>query len=504
MKNLAQVLGDTPLGAPLPAAWGGIAVADLTLDSREVRAGSLFVALRGSVRHGAEFVPQALAQGAVAVLWEPVAGVPAPQAPAGVAVVAVPGLGAQLGSIADRFFDAPSAHLRITAITGTNGKTTCAWLLAQCLERLGRRSAYVGTLGWGRSGALTPLSHTTPDAISLQRLLAALRTDGVTDVALEASSHALDQQRLAGVRLHTAAFTNLTHDHLDYHGTLQAYGAAKARLFAFPALRQMVINVGDAFGRELALRLAGDVRLIAAWLDAPGVTPADWRDVRHLHATALRCAARGIAMQFAGSFGEAALDCRLIGRFNGENARVVLACLLALGVPAAQATGALAGSVAPPGRMEIVAGDAPARPLAVVDYAHTPDALAKALAALREHCRGLLWCVFGCGGDRDPTKRAVMGDIADRLADRIIVTDDNPRTEDPAVITRAILAGVTRQQAQVIADRAAAIAAALNQAGADDIVLIAGKGHEDYQIYGRTRRAFSDRLEAERHLRVAA
>jgi len=503
MMNLAQLLESTPLAAPLPAAWGGLVVGDLTLDSREVRAGCLFVALRGGQRHGAEFVPQALARGAIGVLWEPAPGMTEPQAPAGVAVVAVPDLGARLGAIADRFFGEPSAHLRIVAVTGTNGKTTCAWLLAQCLERLGLKSAYVGTLGWGNTLALTPLAHTTPDAISLQRLLAKLRAGGVTDVALEASSHALDQQRLDGVRLHTAAFTNLTHDHLDYHGTIAAYGAAKARLFAFPGLRQLVINVGDAFGATLALRLAGDVRLIAAWIDAPGVASGEWSGVRHLHAPSLHCAARGITLDFAGSFGEATLSSPLIGRFNGENLLVVLACLLSLGLPLAQAVAALATAVAAPGRMEIVASDVPARPLAVVDYAHTPDALAKALAALREHCRGLLWCVFGCGGDRDAAKRAVMGDIADRLADRIVVTDDNPRTEDPAAIARAILTGVKRQRPLVIADRAAAIAAAITAAGADDIVLIAGKGHEDYQIYGQTRRAFSDRLEAERHLRAA-
>jgi UDP-N-acetylmuramoyl-L-alanyl-D-glutamate--2,6-diaminopimelate ligase len=506
MMQLAQLLQGIATGAPLPPGSHALGVRDLTLDSREVQPGSLFVARKGSGGHGATHAPEALRRGAMGILWEPADGVAAPAAPAGIPVVAVPGLGAAVGRIADRFFGEPSAALRIAAVTGTNGKTTCAYLLAQALERLGCGAGYVGTLGWGRPADLAPLSLTTPDAISMHRLLAALRATGMTDVALEASSIALDQQRLAGVRLHTAAFTNLTHDHLDYHGTMEAYGEAKARLFDFPVLQQMVINVGDPFGRELAQRRVADARLVTAWLDAPGIAAGGWGGTRHLHAPAVYCTARGILLEVAGSFGASTLAAQLIGRFNAENALIVLGCLLSCGVSLDEAVTALAGCAAAPGRMEVVAPDTAAadRPLAVIDYAHTPDALAKALAALREHCRGELWCVFGCGGDRDPGKRPLMGGIADRLADRIIVTDDNPRSEDPAAITRAIVAGVTRHPAQVIGDRGAAIAAALRGAAPGDVVLIAGKGHEDYQVYGNTRRAFSDRLEAERLLREAA
>ncbi|MFI4891181.1 MAG: UDP-N-acetylmuramoyl-L-alanyl-D-glutamate--2,6-diaminopimelate ligase [Steroidobacterales bacterium] len=508
MSESSQHMRTITLGQllePFALAPGAAAlrITDLTQDSREVRAGSAFVALRGLTRHGLEFAPQACAQGASAVLWEPADGVEAPRLPPAVACVPVPGLSGALGVIADRFFGAPSSYLRICAFTGTNGKTTCAYLLAQCMQRLGIASGYIGTLGVGSIGALQPLAHTTPDVISMHRLLARMLADGVRDVAIEVSSHALNQQRIAGVRLHTAAFTNLTHDHLDYHRTMGSYGEAKARLFAFPGLRQMVVNVGDDFGRQLAGRFRQDARLMAAWIGA-GADLQAWSGVRHLRARRVTCEARGLAMEFDGNGAPVSVRSHLIGRFNAENLAVVLACLLSLGVPAAQAAAALGACEAPPGRMEIVPADAAGKPLAVVDYAHTPDALAKALAALREHCAGELWCVFGCGGDRDPAKRPMMGAVADELADRIIVTDDNPRSEDPQAITRAIAAAITRHVPQVIGDRSQAIATALQTAGAADVVLIAGKGHEDYQIYGATRRSFSDRNEALRHLREAA
>jgi UDP-N-acetylmuramoyl-L-alanyl-D-glutamate--2,6-diaminopimelate ligase len=415
---------------------------------------------------------------------------------------AIPGLKSLMGRIADRFFQWPSSQLRITGITGTNGKTTCAYLLAQCLERLGSRAAYIGTIGWGRIGALERPTLTTPDAVSLHRELAALRGAGARDVALEVSSIALDQDRVAGVRFHSAAFTNLTRDHLDYHGSMAEYGAAKARLFEAADLRHIIINVGDDFGREFAQAYAGRVPLTAVWLGAGALR---WFAERSVHAGEVTLDLHGISMQIDGSFGRAALRTKLLGRFNAENSLIVVACLLSLGVTLSDAVRALADCVAPPGRMEVVEPPAASgKPMAVIDYAHTPDALAKALHALREHCAGALWCVFGCGGDRDPGKRALMGAVADDLADRIIVTDDNPRSESPEVITRAIVQGIQAHMPQVIHDRGAAIALALNEAGAQDVVLIAGKGHEDYQIYGETRRSFSDRHEAERLLGAAA
>ncbi len=480
-------------------------VSDLTLDSRQARPGSLFFALPGLKQHGLEFAADAAARGASVVLWEPGAGAGAaqraPSLPPGVFAAAVPDLKNLVGRIADRFFNWPSSQLRITAITGTNGKTTTAYLLAQCLERLGHASAYIGTIGSGRPAALAQPTHTTPDAVALHRTLAQLRSAGVREVAMEVSSHALDQSRVNGVHFHTAAFTNLTRDHLDYHGSMQAYGAAKAKLFQAADLKQIVLNIGDEFGRALARDYAGSATLIAVWV---GAGDSGWLADRALHATRVRMEPGGIAIEVDGSFGKVDVNTQLMGRFNAENSLLVIGCLLALGVSLADAAQALAGCKPAPGRMEVVKSGAPNKPTVVVDYAHTPDALAKALGAAREHCAGALWCVFGCGGDRDSGKRPVMGSIADDLADQIIVTDDNPRSEDPQAITRDIVAGIKSHVARIIHDRGAAIAAALQEASAVDLVLIAGKGHEDYQIYGETRRAFSDRTEALRHLGAAA
>ena len=476
-------------------------VLDLTLDSREVRPGSLFFALPGRTVHGLMFAAEAAARGASVVLWEAGAEVSPPKLPATVFAAAIPGLRGLVGRIADRFFNWPSSQLRITGITGTNGKTTCAYLLAQCLERLGSQAAYMGTIGWGRIASLERPTLTTPDVVTLHRELATLRASGVREVAMEVSSQALDQDRVAGVRMHSAAFTNLSRDHLDYHETMSAYGAAKARLFDAPDLKHIIVNVGDAFGRELARKLAGRAPLTAVWI---GAGESGWLAERALRATQVTLDVHGISMQLDGSFGTAEVATRLLGRFNAENALVVVACLLSLGAPLAEAARVLAECVPPPGRMEVVESAARDKPMAVVDYAHTPDALAQALRALREHCKGALWCVFGCGGDRDPGKRPLMGAIADELADQIIVTDDNPRSENPQAITRAIASGIKSRAVRIIHDRGAAIGAALTEARAQDIVLIAGKGHEDYQIYGDTRRSFSDRREAQRHLGAAA
>jgi UDP-N-acetylmuramoyl-L-alanyl-D-glutamate--2,6-diaminopimelate ligase len=476
-------------------------VVDLTLDSREARAGSLFFALPGRTRHGLEFAAEAAARGAGVVLWEPSADVTLPTLPATVFAAAIPGLRDLVGRIADRFFNWPSSQLRITGITGTNGKTTCAYLLAQCLERLGFQAAYMGTIGWGRIAALERPTLTTPDVVTLHRELASLRASGVREVAMEVSSQGLDQQRLDGVRFHVGAFTNLSRDHLDYHGTMAAYGAAKVRLFDAPDLKHIIVNVGDAFGREFAQKYAGRVPLTAI---CAGAGDAAWLAEHSLRAARVTLDVHGISMQLDGSFGSAEVATRLLGRFNAENALVVLACLVSLGAPLADAVRVLAECVPPPGRMEVIEPAVGDKPMAVVDYAHTPDALAKALGALREHCKGALWCVFGCGGDRDPGKRSIMGAIADELADRIIVTDDNPRSENPQEITRAILSGIQSGGVRVIHDRGEAIGTALKEAQARDVVLIAGKGHEDYQIYGDTRRSFSDRREARRYLGVAA
>ena len=481
-------------------AAGDVQISDLAMDSHVVQPGALFFALHGTRSHGLEFAADAVLQGARAILWEPAEGCVAPPSSDSLYVAQIPRLSELVGRIADRFFDWPSAQLRIAGITGTNGKTTCAYLLAECLDILSGDAMYLGTIGMGRVEALRPATHTTPDPVSVHRELAQMRAQGARYLAMEVSSHALHQNRVAGVRFESAAFTNLTRDHLDYHETMQAYGEAKASLFSREGVQHFVINVGDAFGRELAQRYAGRADVTAVWI---GGGDSGWLAQNTLFATAVLSDARGLSIEFSGSLGQGTARVPLIGRFNAENILVVLGLLHSFDVSMSDALRALERCHAPPGRMQPVSGG-DGQPLAVIDYAHTPDALAKVLTAAREHCRGLLWCVFGCGGDRDAGKRPLMGAIADELADRVILTDDNPRSEAPTAITGEIAAAIRRRDVRVINDRREAIRTALSEARAQDLVLIAGKGHEDYQIYGDRRLPFSDRLEVERHFGIAA
>jgi UDP-N-acetylmuramoyl-L-alanyl-D-glutamate--2,6-diaminopimelate ligase len=462
------------------------ALDDITLDSRDVRQGSVFLACRGARHHGLDFASDVAARGAAAILWEPEADRAPPTLRSDIVVTRVPSLSERASEIAGRFFGVPSRQLAIAGITGTNGKTTTAWLLAQALNACGRPAAYLGTLGSAFGGALKAGEFTTPDAVNVQRRLAAFRAQGAACVAMEVSSHALAQSRVAAVRFDAAVFTNLTRDHLDYHGSMGEYAAAKARLFAFEGLRRRVINADDAFGAELLSR-PGFERAIATSRRA-GYAPRQGQNF--LQALDVMSAAQGMRFQLRSSFGTAQVTAPLVGSFNVDNLLAVLGVLLGGGVAFDAAVCAVATVTAPPGRLETFGGGA--LPLAVVDYAHTPDALDKALAVLREHCSGRLWCVFGCGGDRDAGKRPDMGRIATAHADRVIVTDDNPRSEDPAAIVRGILAGVAGAAPRVIHDRGAAIATAIAEAAPGDAVLVAGKGHEDYQLVGRERRAFSD------------
>jgi UDP-N-acetylmuramoyl-L-alanyl-D-glutamate--2,6-diaminopimelate ligase len=486
----APALSARPLSellAGLTAAPAGIAVTDLTLDSREATPGALFLACRGGSHHGLGFAPEAVNRGARSVLYDPEDAPPVPPLPAETFVAALPGLNAHAGLIAARFFGEPSSRLTIAGITGTNGKTTCAWLLAQALERCRRPAAYIGTLGCGRPPAITPTRHTTADAVTVQRQLAALEAAGAACVSMEVSSHALAQQRVDAVRFHTAAFTNLTRDHLDYHGTMEAYGNAKARLFDWPNLSERIINIDDPFGATLAARSSG-ARLTVTTRGAAAV-PAGARFVR---AARVRAETTGLLIDVESSWGAFELAVRLMGEFNVENALTVLAVLLAWEIEPRAAVAALAKVRAASGRMEMFGGRG-RTPLAIVDYAHTPDALAKSLRAARLHCRGALRVVFGCGGDRDPGKRPLMGQIAAELADDIVLTDDNPRSEDPQRIVADILAGIAQRAPVVIEhDRARAIRLALERSVADDVLLIAGKGHESHQLIGNERRVFRD------------
>lgn len=468
------------------AAVPDVEITDLTLDSRQVGPGAAFIALQGLRTHGLGYAQQVVAAGAVAILYEPVANLALPRVPAHVALVAVPELNAVLGALAERFFAAPARQLRVAGVTGTNGKTTTAYLIAAAAERLAGGSGYIGTIGSGPIHSLQAATHTTPDVITVHRLLADFHAASIGLVGMEVSSHALDLQRVAGMHFDTVVFTNLTHDHLDFHGSLEAYGAAKHKLFAWPELRHAVINADDAFGQTL---LANRCASITTAYSQRGSAVAG---IRNVLARSVRAGAHGVEVDIDGDWGQATLPARLIGDFNVDNLLATLAVLLGWDVPLHDAIHALESCDAPPGRMEVFT--TPGGPLVIVDYAHTPDALEKALHAARQHCRGRLLCVFGCGGDRDPGKRPMMGMIAERDADRVVITDDNPRTEDGNAIIAGIVSGLQQPNRVAIErDRAAAIELAVRLAGANDVVLVAGKGHEDYQIVGTQTRHFSDR-----------
>ncbi|HXH03908.1 MAG TPA: UDP-N-acetylmuramoyl-L-alanyl-D-glutamate--2,6-diaminopimelate ligase [Candidatus Competibacteraceae bacterium] len=473
----------------------------LASDSRLARPGDLFLALRGLHHHGLEFLPELHRAGVAAVAWEPPYDGALPAAD-GLPLIPVAELSRRLGVIAERFHGFPSRDMTLIGVTGTDGKTSCSQFIAQALGLLGMPCGVLGTIGYGLPGHLMPASHTTPDALTLWERLAALREQGVRRLAMEVSSHALEQGRVMGLRFEVAVLTNLTRDHLDYHGSLEAYAAAKRKLFTDYDIRCAVLNLDDAFGRRLAAELVDSVAVIGYGL---GRAPADWHGpwlgCRELHALA-----GGLELAIDTShWGEARVSSPLLGRFNGANLLAVLGVLLALQVPFGDAVTALERLSTVPGRMERFGGGR-GRPLAVVDYAHTPNALEQVLAALREHIHdGRLWCVFGCGGDRDPGKRPQMGAVAERLADRVIVTNDNPRSEAPEAIAEQILAGMRApERARIILDRGAAIQYALRKAAPGDIVLIAGKGHEDYQLIGGRRLDFSDRIVVRQWLGTAA
>ncbi|WP_266168389.1 UDP-N-acetylmuramoyl-L-alanyl-D-glutamate--2,6-diaminopimelate ligase [Dyella subtropica] len=487
LKGIADTSG---VGADV---IGSIVVSGLSLDSRQVRDGDAFFALRGTRGHGIEFAAGAVQRGARVVLAEaPAAVVPALDVP----VLWIDGLYAQVGEIASRFFGRPTEAMRVIGVTGTNGKTSTVQLLAQALEHLGHRAATIGTLGAGLHGRLEEGERTTPDAISVQSLFASFREQGASRVAMEVSSHALEQGRVAAVAFEVAAFTNLTRDHLDYHGSMEAYGEAKAKLFAWPGLKSAVINIDDAFGRDLVARMPQGVNTLR--ISATGDHDAD------ITAAAIATSAEGLSFVLRTPWGSYPLQSRLLGRFNVENLLTVVACLGALGEPFERIVSAVEALQPVSGRMNRLGG-LHGMPLVVVDYAHTPDALEQSLSVLRAHCAGRLICVFGCGGERDAGKRPLMGEIAERLADIAIVTDDNPRGEDGDAIVAQIVAGLAHPQDVLVKrDRAEAIHQALKLAKTGDVVLIAGKGHETYQEGAAGKRPFDDLAVARAALEVHA
>ena len=494
---------------------------ELTLDSRAVTPRAAFVALAGATTHGLRHADAALARGAGVVLFEP-------PAPADIAVpapaIAVPELRATLGDIANRFYDAPSQALTVIGVTGTNGKTSTVQLLAQAFTDDGATAGSIGTLGTGLHGKLDAGERTTPDVLGVHAALAAMRDAGASLVAMEVSSHALHQGRVDAVAFDVAVFTNLTRDHLDYHGDMDAYGAAKALLFAWPTLRAAVVNLDDAFGRALfdstksasssvsssSLRKQEVLLNSDSWSSSSSAAKPRWIAVTShdapnatLRADTIELDATGVRFTLVHAEQRILVRSNLLGRFNIDNLLAVAGTLLALDWPLKKIATAIEHLDPVPGRMSRLGGDS-TTPLIVVDYAHTPDALEQALTTLRAHTNGALICVFGCGGERDRGKRPQMARIAETAADTVIVTDDNPRRESGDAIVAEILAGFAAPDAvQVQRDRARAIAAAIAAARIGDTVLIAGKGHEPYQEIDGIKHAFDDLAHARAALTVA-
>ena len=481
----------------------GARITGLSADSRTLQEGDAFVAYPGASADGRRHISDAIARGAAAVLWEredfswdEVWRVPN---------VAVDGLRDLAGEIAHEVYGRPSEKLWLAGVTGTNGKTSCSQWIAQALNSLGRKTAVIGTLGSGFPAApggesaavLAPSVNTTPDAIELHRRLAEFLHAGARGVAMEVSSIGLDQGRVNGVQFDVALFTNLSRDHLDYHGDMERYAAAKAQLFDAPGLSGAVLNMDDVLGVRIAQKLAGRKVACAGYSAHAGVASAAGLEF-FLEAENIRLTREGLAFGLISSWGRAEVASSLLGRFNVANLLGVLGVLLGAGVALAPAVAALAALTPPPGRMQRLGGAG--KPFAVIDYAHSPDALEEALIGLRplrDADGGRLICVFGCGGDRDRGKRALMGAIAARNADQVVLTSDNPRSEDPLEIITEILEGVlgearSGQAPLVIADRREAIVAAIAGAAAGDVVLIAGKGHEDYQESAGRRIPFLD------------
>ena len=467
-------------GYDWPAIDGlGVPITRLATDSRRVQPGDVFVAVPGARVDGRTFIPQAIAAGAAAVIWDAhgFRWDPAWRVPN----LAVRDLRERIGLIAANVYGDPSHRMWVAGVTGTNGKTSCSHWIAQSLTRLGRRTAVLGTLGSGFPGKLSPASHTTPDAASLQAQMAELLSRGASGVVIEVSSHGLEQGRVNGVAFAAALFTNLSRDHLDYHGSMEQYGAAKARLFHWVGLQHAVINLDDGFGLQLAASLdRSHINVLGYGLGKGEICGRK-----------LDLSKRGLTLEIETPWGAGAIRSQLLGGYNAANLLGVLGTLLAAGVTVADATGALEQIEPVPGRLQMVRRRG--RPLVVIDYAHTPDALQQVLETLRGVLgrEGRLICVFGCGGERDMGKRPLMGEAATRLADRVFVTSDNPRGEDPRAIIEQIIARAHANY-HVEVDRATAIYLALREARAEDVVLIAGKGHETYQEIAGRRVPFSD------------
>lgn len=476
MMRLQQLLPEHNL----PAQVAGLAISGLQLDSRRLQSGEAFVAVPGVTSDGRHFISHAISAGAAVVLAD--AETFSVDLQETLPRVNLPGLARGVADLAARWFGEPASRLRITGVTGTNGKTSITWFLRDALNALGHRCALVGTLGLGLKGQEQATGHTTPDPITLQAGLAAVRDAGADTVAMEISSHALDQNRLGGTLVSTAVFSNLSRDHLDYHGDMESYLAAKAMLFTRKGVQLAVINCDDPAAQTLIACLPNGVRCVT-FGSQQGAT---------VRCESLQYTAEGITAELFVGGTVVSLSLPLFGHFNLSNVMAVAAILHGQGTPAGALSGALAAITPVPGRMEPLHADG--CPTVIVDYAHTPDGLEKALQACRDHFPGRLFCVIGCGGDRDAGKRPQMAAVAETFADSVVLTSDNPRSEDPQTIIDQMRAGLTDAQAvHENVDRAAAVQETVHRAQPGDVILLAGKGHEDYQEINGVRYPSDDR-----------
>ena len=457
-----------------------IVVSGVQTDSRKVKAGDLFLAIHDAFQFGQKYIDDAIAKGAAAILYDS-------EKPLNTLTVPsyyMPSLAQYIGPLASRFYQYPSQFLNPIGITGTNGKTTIAYLLTQAFELLGKKSYYVGTLGQGPISDIQDTGMTTPDAIELQNICYQAKQQGYEQLTMEVSSHALEQHRVDGIPFQQVIFTNLTHDHLDYHGTIEAYARAKSRLFEWDNLDSVIVNADDEWSALMLKKVKPATQIYQI-----GIKNMD----ANIHVLEENWSLHGMHLKIKSPWGVFDLNAKLLGDFNVYNILMVFASLMSRGFAPEQVLSAIAKLLPPTGRMEIVNR----QPLVLVDFAHTPDALEKALQTLRHFKNktrsGRLWIIFGCGGDRDPLKRPIMGNIAAKLADVVVVTSDNPRNEKPGSILEQIAQGIPPSvNSLIIEDRKLAILSCLEQASKDDIVLIAGKGHENYQILGSIKTYFSD------------
>jgi UDP-N-acetylmuramoyl-L-alanyl-D-glutamate--2,6-diaminopimelate ligase len=463
------------------------AISGLGLDSRKMKPNNLFLAVKGTQLEGRKYIPDAIARGAIAVLVEADEQENVISIQQNVPLIPVYQLQEKLGHLGARFYDYPAKKLRMIGVTGTSGKTSCVHFIAQILQSLSIKCGMIGTLGSGFYGALTETGLTTPDAITLQAILHEMRHQGAKAVAMEVSSHSIDQGRVNEIEFEMGIFSNLTQDHLDYHGDMETYAGVKYRFLAEPTTKQVIINADDPHGRKWIAELSARKSVFAYGTSKPAL-PAHVPCIYSEHA---ELSLQGVKAQVYTPWGDSKLDVPLVGQFNLSNVLAVLTALCVYGIPFSDVIARLSQLKAVPGRMQSLGGND--KPLIIVDYAHKPDALEKALQALRAHTNGKLICVFGCGGERDHGKRPLMAKIAEQWADRVIVTNDNPRHEKPEAIAEQILQGFSHpDRVTVTLDRSKAIENSIQWASAKDCILIAGKGAERYQQIGDEKMPFDD------------